>query len=279
MMSVEIVEKLDHLPLCLLGESPRYSWVTNSLIFIDILSKKVYVCNLSNNETESMEFDQMVAFALPTSETEKDGLFLHVGLEKCIIEVDWSSKSVVRTVAKISPSIYQKGMRFNDANCSPSGELFAGYMHTQWRDGNKGYLYRLIIPASLQSDDEYILEDILSGADERPHLPNGQAWKDEFTHYLIDSGGNQILQLKYSDAENVPLTRRKIINRHVIFTLPEELKSAGGMMDGMTIDVEGLLWIAVTNSGIVIRVNPFEGTIVSTIALPCKKPTAVTFGK
>lgn len=34
-------------------------------------------------------------------------------------------------------------MRFNDGKVSPSGTLLVGRMHSKWRDGNPGRLYRL----------------------------------------------------------------------------------------------------------------------------------------
>lgn len=34
-------------------------------------------------------------------------------------------------------------MRFNDGKVSPQGTLLVGRMHSKWRDGQRGRLYRL----------------------------------------------------------------------------------------------------------------------------------------
>jgi sugar lactone lactonase YvrE len=48
----------------------------------------------------------------------------------------------------------------------------------------------------------------------------------------------------------------------------------GGNPDGMTIDQEGMLWVAVWDAAEVRRYSP-EGALVETIALPATRPTAV----
>lgn len=48
----------------------------------------------------------------------------------------------------------------------------------------------------------------------------------------------------------------------------------GGNPDGMTIDRDGMLWVAVWDAGEVRRYSP-EGALAETIALPATRPTAV----
>lgn len=36
-----------------------------------------------------------------------------------------------------------EGLRFNDGKVSPQGSLLVGRMHTKWREGKRGRLYRL----------------------------------------------------------------------------------------------------------------------------------------
>lgn len=48
----------------------------------------------------------------------------------------------------------------------------------------------------------------------------------------------------------------------------------GGNPDGMTIDLDGMLWVAVWDAGEVRRYSPV-GQLLETITLPAKRPTAV----
>jgi D-xylonolactonase len=50
-----------------------------------------------------------------------------------------------------------------------------------------------------------------------------------------------------------------------------------GLPDGLTIDMEGCLWLAFWNGGAIIRISP-AGRILRTIRLPAKIPTSVMFG-
>ena len=64
----------------------------------------------------------------------------------------------------------------------------------------------------------------------------------------------------------------------VVFTLPEESVCKGYMMDGMTIDADGKLWVALVGAFCVIQIDPETRTEIRRISLPAKKPTACTFG-
>ena len=50
------------------------------------------------------------------------------------------------------------------------------------------------------------------------------------------------------------------------------------MLDGMTIDSEGMLWVAVSGGGMLIRVDPKKGEQLSVLHIPTTKPTSCTFG-
>ena len=64
----------------------------------------------------------------------------------------------------------------------------------------------------------------------------------------------------------------------IVYTLPEEEVCKGYMMDGMTIDADGKLWVALVGAFCVIRIDPDTHTEIRRISVPAKKPTACTFG-
>lgn len=273
------IEKLNDLPPCLLGESPRWLVNTKSLVYIDILSKSVFIHNSVSGKTDSMVFDQAVGFALPSSEPSK----FCVGLEDSIVYVDWDVKQIIGVTAAVPSSIYKSGMRFNDGECNPRGELFAGYMHSQWRDGHSGHLFYLSpVPSSIDcaSENEQPKALVSVFSEEEPvHLPNGSVWLDNQTQFFIDSKHNVIYRLDYNiDSNTAGSTRLRLVGRTVVYSLSEAWREQGGMMDGMAIDDENLLYVAVTNAGCILRIDPASGQEVSHINLPCKKPTACCFG-
>ena len=57
----------------------------------------------------------------------------------------------------------------------------------------------------------------------------------------------------------------------------EEVDLAGSP-DGMTIDGEGMLWIAMCHGGMVVRSDPHCRELVKKVELPCVETTACTFG-
>ena len=57
-----------------------------------------------------------------------------------------------------------------------------------------------------------------------------------------------------------------------------EKAGLGGAPDGMTIDAEGMLWVAMCHGGLVARVNPDTGNVVQQIEFPCVETTACAFG-
>jgi sugar lactone lactonase YvrE len=110
------------------------------------------------------------------------------------------------------------------------------------------------------------------------HLPNGSAWSADGKMYFIDSAAHSI----FSFSETKSSLKEGVLDlseKTVVYTLPEQAIEAGHMMDGMTIDSAGMLWVAVTNASCVMRIDPASGAEIKRIIVPSKKPTAVTFGK
>ena len=66
----------------------------------------------------------------------------------------------------------------------------------------------------------------------------------------------------------------EISNPEIILNIPK----ATGYPDGMTIDSQGMLWIAVWGASKVIRCNPANGFILNEIHFPATQVTSCTFG-
>lgn len=279
------IEVVSNAPQTSLGESPLWCKITQTLLYIDILGKKVHNYCPKTGETQTMQFEQSVGFAVPTSRSKKDQLIVLVGLENKIVELDLSVQHILRTVLHVPESIYIKGMRFNDGKCNPDGELFAGYMSTKWREGRRGYLYRVIqgVPANSSADGsagmpKSVLKNVLPR--EGIHLPNGTAWLGNDTMFLIDSAENEVTRLLFAPIEGgLDSTAKRVTERKLIYKLPQQSIDLGYMLDGMTIDNKGKLWVALCGAGCVLRIDPATGQEVFRLHLDVKYPTSCTFGK
>jgi sugar lactone lactonase YvrE len=75
-------------------------------------------------------------------------------------------------------------------------------------------------------------------------------------------------------AYDYDISNDEITNRTIIINIPTKI----GRPDGMTIDEEGMLWIALWGGGKITRWNPFTGKLIRSISLPVAQVTSCTFG-
>jgi sugar lactone lactonase YvrE len=100
-------------------------------------------------------------------------------------------------------------------------------------------------------------------------MSNGLVWSvDGHLLYYIDSLARRV------DAFDWDPSERSLSNRRPVFNLGEE----PGIPDGMTIDQNGMLWIALWDGHAVIAVDPAEGKLVDRIELPVSQITSCCFG-
>lgn len=226
------------MPPTVLGESPHWCAITESLFYIDITAMTIFRYIPSSKVTESMVMKSAVGFAIPTSTTVPSKIILYVGLEKDIVEVNFTTKEVMRTVSTI-PSSITTNCRFNDGKCNSRGQLYAGYMNIGWRENLYGNVYHLTHSTSEALDSQMELQPMFEINEF--HLPNGFAWINNETVFYIDSGKHIINGYK----ESVSTTKSNVLKKvSSIYTLGDNDRSLGYMLDGMTIDNEGMLWVS-----------------------------------
>jgi sugar lactone lactonase YvrE len=104
---------------------------------------------------------------------------------------------------------------------------------------------------------------------ERVSISNGLAWSpDQRTMYFVDSPTRVVGAFDYDKSSG------EIANRRVAVRIPDGM----GFPDGMSIDEEGMLWIALWDGAAVRRWNPANGELLDTIPLPVTRPTSCVFG-
>lgn len=147
------------------------------------------------------------------------------------------------------------GMRMNDGYVDPQGRFWAGTMSIAEKT-REGSLYRL--------DPGGEVTRVLGGIG----ISNGIDWSpDTRTMYFADTMARTV------DAFDFDGGTGRISNRRNVLTLPE----GGGSPDGLVVDAEGCLWVALWGGSAVNRYTP-DGDLVLTVQLPVAQVTKPAFG-
>ncbi len=231
-----------------LGEGPLWDDHGENLWWVDILSGHLMRYSPQKQANELFDIGEFIGAA---ALREKGGLVL--ALQSGLYKFDESTGEKEK-IADPEPDL--PGNRFNDGKCDPSGRFWAGTMaHDQ--SENKGSLYRL--------NTDLSVEKVFSGVT----ISNGLAWnRDSGKFYHIDTPSMEIRSYNYENATG------ELSGESVVRVISRE----EGYPDGMTIDRDGFLWIALYAGGKVLRINPENGSTDFEVHLPVPKPTSCTFG-
>jgi sugar lactone lactonase YvrE len=232
----------------ILGEGA--AWVANRqrLYWVDIQGKKVHVYDPAEGSDRAIEVDQQVGTLAPR---EKGGLVL--ALERGLYFLDEDSG---KTEFIADPESDQPTNRFNDGKCDPAGRFWGGTMSMV--GGSKtGSLYRM--------DADLSVHKMVGNVS----TSNGLIWSlDKRTMYYIDTPTMEVSAFDYDH------TSGTISNRRAAVRVPE----GEGRPDGMTIDAEGMLWVAMWEGWQVNRYNPQTGEKLDSIPVAAARVTSVAFG-
>jgi sugar lactone lactonase YvrE len=100
-------------------------------------------------------------------------------------------------------------------------------------------------------------------------IPNGMAWSpDDRIFYHIDTPTSEVCSYDFD------IKTGNISNKKAVIKIPSD----EGFPDGMTIDTEGMLWIAHWNGWQISRWNPNSGEKLLSIPLPVSNVTSCSFG-
>ncbi len=149
----------------------------------------------------------------------------------------------------------EAGTRMNDGFVDPSGRFWAGTMSLV-RQPERGALYRL--------DPDGTAHRILSPV----ATSNGIDWSpDGRLMYYVDTGTRRIDVFNFDSASGLPRERRPFV----------DLAGDDGRPDGLGVDAEGAIWVALWEGGAVRRYTP-EGRLDRVIDLPAALTTKCAFG-
>lgn len=230
------------------GEGPVWDDASGTLVWVDIMSNAVHRYDPAKERDHVMDVGQPVGAA----GLRRGGTGLVLALRDGFGFLDESSVQV-ELVAAVEANVPTN--RMNDGKCDAGGRFWAGTMAFEVTAG-AGALYRL--------DADLQVSRVVSGVT----LSNGLDWSpDGRQMYYIDSTTQGVDVFDFEPADGSLGARRRLI------TFPP----AEGLPDGMTVDAEGGLWIALHGSGTIRRYTS-DGLVDRVVRIPATMVTSCAFG-
>lgn len=235
-----------------LGEGSIWNYKTGELWWIDIEGRSLNTYNPKTKTTRTFDVKHRIGTVVPSQDGLSAILALQTGVWKLNLETE--AMTFVSQVESDTANI-----RLNDGKCDPAGRFWVGSMHLQ-QTQYKASLFR-ITPDKKQT--------FLKKMQDSVTISNGIIWSlDEKTMYYIDTDRGNVRAYNYDKKTG------DITNERVVITVSDTL----GYPDGMTIDSEGMLWIALWNGNGVSRWNPNTGEMLQFIEVPAHNVSSCAFG-
>ncbi|WP_369270834.1 SMP-30/gluconolactonase/LRE family protein [Streptomyces sp. R11] len=224
-----------------LGEGPTWDPASGRLVWIDILGARIHTYDPVSGRRTVRTTHQHIGAVKPRV---GGGLVLNLRDGVAVLDPDHSFRWLHHEPVP--------GRRANDAAVAPDGSLWAGTMRYDEAPGG-GTLSRITGEALV----EVVLDDVA--------VSNGTGWSpDGQLMYYIDSPTRRVDVFDFADGR--PLNRRPLV----------EIEDGAGFPDGLTVDAEGCVWVALWEGSAVRRYTP-AGELDRVIPLPVPRVTACTF--
>lgn len=234
-----------------LGEGPRWDAATGELVSVDILAGTIHRQRWVGGRLEAappVSTPGAVGASAPASgggwvAACTSGI---LRTPELVAGCEWSPVALL-------PDLRAGVLRCNDAVCAPDGALLVGTMAFEATPG-VGSLWRVAPEGGISR-----LRGGLT-------IPNGLDFSpDGATLWFTDTADGWIGG--YDTAATTAGQTR----------LSYRLDPPGGSPDGLAVDAEGYLWVALWGDGCVVRLSP-DGREVDRVTVPTSQPTAVCLG-
>lgn len=240
MSNVELFYQID----AIIGEGAYWDWRTKELLMVDILSGRVIKFSPQGDLIKEYQLGNHVGAVIGIEDSDDYLLVEQRGLS--VMKPTGAREQLLTLIT-------DDVRRFNDAKADPTGRLWAGVMGYQENSGD-GALYSYQYGGLMHQ----MLDDL--------SVANGLDWtSDGKTMYFIDSPTRKI------GAYDINLQTSEIqLRSYIDIPVP-------GNPDGMTLDADDNLWVALWGGSCVIQLSP-EGELLRKINLPVTKVASCTFG-
>jgi sugar lactone lactonase YvrE len=221
-----------------LGEGPTWDDAARKLVWVDILGREVHAYDPATGADTVRRTEQHVGAAKPRA---GGGLVVNLRDGVGLYDPDGSFRWLARFAVD--------GCRGNDAAVGPDGALWTGTMRYDEAPGG-GCLRRVAPDGGVVT----VLDDVT--------VSNGIAWSpDGRLMYYVDTPTGRI---DVFDFDRRPEGRRTFAD-------------VPGSPDGLTVDADGCVWVALWGGGRVLRYSP-AGTLDRAVEVPTPQTTACAFG-
>lgn len=240
---------------CVLGESPRWDADRAQLVWVDIEAGRLHRGDPQTGGHRATDHGELITAMVPR---RRGGMVVSRRSSLVALTVDCQHTADQGGEPDEEPEVLADltdlptDLRFNDGACDPAGRMWIGTMSHSRRP--VASLYRL--------EPGGQLEEMLCGLT----VSNGLDWSpDGATLYHIDTPTAGIDAFDYDVAEGSISDRRRIID------MPDRRP------DGMTVDADGGLWVAMFGSGRVHRYTA-AGELTDVVEVSTPQVTSCAFG-
>lgn len=227
-----------------LGEGALWENESELLYFVDIDGQAVHSYDPQSGKHHYKKTGNKVSTVVKRAGHKQILIAVGHDLELIAQDLQWEAQRDFALLARVP---LDKSVRFNDGKCDARGRFWCGTMALA-ETADAGELYMM--------DSAHKVTRQLT----KVTISNGICWSlDNKTMYYIDTPKGTL------DAFDYDLEQGAISNRRVVVK-----NEWGGHFDGMTIDSQGNLYIALWGAGQVIAINPTNTNkpLIATIELP-----------
>jgi sugar lactone lactonase YvrE len=239
-----------------LGEGPGWDAERRELFWVDITGGRLTTAKLTGSgaeETGRYDTSHHIGCAVPYPGPGGGWI---LGADQGFAHLAGDGTVTVLAQPEAGSSVR---LRMNDGCCDPAGRFWAGSMAYDNTPG-AGSLFRVDLDGSVHR--------VLTGLT----ISNGLGWSlDQRTMYVTDTGGAG--RPGTVDAYDYDPETGEIARRGTVISTP----AGPGGPDGMTVDADGNLWVALWGHSAVHHYTP-EGELTDIVELPVTQPSSCCVG-
>ena len=230
-----------------LGEGPVWDEARERVLWVDINPGTVHAGRLEGGVVTAAT-EMRFAETVGTVVCDAGGELLVAGARRVYRVVGEGRVAVHADLVPVS-----KASRLNDGACDPAGRFLVGSMALDGRRGEE-CLYRLEDGGAAT-----VLDDDLT-------ISNGLAWSPAGdVMYSVDTFPGVVWSRPYDPATGACGERTQVVRM-----------DRGGWPDGLCVDTDGNLWVAIWAGGEVRCYTP-SGERLATVSVPAPHTTSVAF--